>query len=241
MIIMKRIVCVLLLLVILSNVPVAFAKRAVNSKDYMSAGDFFSDIETGTEVTFEAYLFSTTPYVDEDSACLSFVLLPWKGTQYPPCCYIYAREEDFNGIEASSLANPPKTCYVKVSGKADGPAKNDCVFIYIMDGQGSMEIINPEPEVFYLDSITIAEIENEAVNYLDNFIVENGVVVKTDDSNTRLNHYVVWVKCGECTVEFQTMQKEFFIDDKVSGRGLFSEITDDGVIRMMEAEFTLIE
>ena len=95
-----------LILILLFCFPAntALAKRTVNSADYQSAGEFLADIEMGTRVTYDGYLFLTKPYVDEDTFCLSFVLLPWTQVKYSPTICIYASEEDLADIpEASAL------------------------------------------------------------------------------------------------------------------------------------------
>ena len=239
---MKRsCICILILLLALQISP-AFAKREVNSADYATAGEFLADIETGTKVTFDAYLFSTQPYVDEDTFSLSYVLLPQIGVQYSPSMCIYAREEDLGDIHATVLGETRETHYVHVTGIAEGPAKYDCVYIYIMDGQGSMEIIEPEYMTYCLDDITdIEEFKKKAINNLDRLEIRDGIVVKTDDTNVKLNHYQVWVSCGSQTLYFQTREKQFFVADHVTGSGIFSYFTKDGNIFLGEPALSLVQ
>ena len=100
---MKRVIIILLVVLLAFQVSSAFAKREVNSSDYETAGTFLADIETGTKVTFDAILFSTHPYEDEDTFCMSFVLLPQTDIEYSPTLCIYAREEDLGGIHDTIL------------------------------------------------------------------------------------------------------------------------------------------
>lgn len=239
---MKRGFIVLLVLLLALQISPAFAKREVNSADYSTAGEFLADIETGTKVTFDAFLFSTQPYEDEDTFSMSYVLLPRIGVQYSPSLCIYAREEDLGDIHATVLGDTRETHYVHVTGIAEGPAKNDCVYLYIMDGQGSMEIIEPEYTTYCLDDIEdIEEFKTKAVNYLDRLEIKDGVVVKTDDTNVKLNHYQVWVSCGTQTLYFQTREKQFFVDDHVTGSGIYDYFTKDGYIFLGEPELMILQ
>lgn len=239
---MKRVIIILLVVLLALQVSSAFAKREVNSSDYETAGSFLADIETGTKVTFDAILFSTHPYEDEDTFCMSFVLLPQTDIEYSPTLCIYAREEDLGGIHASVLGDTRETHYVRVTGIAEGPEKYDCVYIYIMDGQGTMELIEPEYATYCVDEIKdIDAISKTAVNYLDRLEIKKGIVVKTDDSNVQINHYQVWIKCGGQTLYFQTLEKQFFVDDQVTGSGIYDYFTDDGYIFLGDPELTLIK
>ena len=237
---MKRSMILILTILLSVYASSAYAKRNVNSADYTSAGEFLADIETGTTVEFDAYLFSTQPYEDEDTFSLSFVLLPWIDVEESPCMCIYAREEDLGNIHATVIGETKETHYVHVKGIAEGPAKNEYVYINIMDGQGNIEIIDPPFTTYCLDEITdIEEFKAKAVNYLDKLEIKEGSVVKTDDSNVNLNHYRVWVSCGDYTVSFSTLEKEFFVDDKVTGMGIYNGTTEDGQVRIGDLQFTL--
>lgn len=237
---MKRGLLIVLVVALILSVSSAFAKREVNSADYKTAGAFLADIETGTKVTFDAFLFSTQPYEDEDTFCASFVLLPRPDVQYSPTMCIYAREEDLGDIHASVLGEARETHYVRVTGVAEGPAKNDCVYLYVMDSQGSMEIIEPEFSTYCLDEITDIEMfKTKAVNYLDKLEIKNGVVVKTDDTDVKLNHYQVWISCGNETLYFQTREKQFYVEDHVTGTGIYDYFTKDGYIYLGEPELTV--
>ena len=239
---MKRGIIILLVMLMALQVSSAFAKREVNSADYESAGAFLADIETGTKITFDAFLFSTQPYEDEDTFSMSYVLLPRTDVKYSPTLCIYAREEDLGDIHASVLGDTRETHYVRVTGIAEGPAKNDCVYLYIMDGQGPMELIEPEYTTYCLDEITdIDAFSKTAVNYLDRLEIKKGIVVKTDDSNVKLNHYQVWITCGEQTLYFQTRDKQFFVDDQVAGSGVYDYFTKDGYIFLGEPELSVIK
>ena len=237
---MKRGLLILLVVLLALQVSPAFAKREVNSADYETAGTFLADIETGTKVIFDAFLFSTQPYEDEDTFCMSYVLLPRTDVKYSPSMCIYAREEDLGDIHATVLGETRETHYVHVVGIAEGPAKNDCVYLYIMDGQGSMEIIEPEFSTYCLDDITdIEAFKTKAVNYLDKLEIKDGVVVKTDDTDVKLNHYQVWIACGDQTLYFQTREKQFYVDDHVTGTGIYDYFTKDGYIFLGEPELTV--
>lgn len=239
---MKKKASVLLLLavILLFQTPSAFAKREVNSADYESAGAFLADIETGTRVTFNAFLFSTEPYEDEDTFSMSYVLLPRTDVKYSPCLCIYAKEEDLGDIHATVLGDTRETHYVQVTGIAEGPAKNDCVYIYIMDGQGTMEIIEPEFSIYCLDEITDIEgLKVKAVNYLDKLEIKDGIVTKTDDTDVKLNHYQAWISCGDQTIYLQTIEKQFYVDDHVTGTGIYEYFTKDGFIFLGEPELVV--
>lgn len=237
---MKRVLLILLVVLMALQVSSAFAKREVNSADYETAGTFLADIETGTKVTFDAILFSTQPYEDEDTFSMSYVLLPRTDVKYSPCLCIYAREEDLGDIHATVFGDKRETPYVHVTGIAEGPAKNDCVYIYIMDGQGSIEIIEPEFSTYCLDEITdIEAFKSKAVNNLDRLEIKEGVVIRTDDTDVKLNHYQVWISCGNETLYFQTREKQFYVDDHVTGIGVFNSFTKDGYIYLSEPELTI--
>lgn len=219
----------------------ALAKREVNSADYDCATDFLADIETGTIVSYDAILSTTSPYVDEDTFCISYPLLPWVDMGNAPMGGVYAREEDIGDIYAYPFGEERVTAYVHIVGVAEGVPKYDSFYVYIMDGQGSMELIDPETTTYCLDDENDVEaLKKKAINLLDNFEIKQGTVIKTDDTNVNLNHYQVWVSCGEYTVYFQTKEKQFFVDDCVTGIGKYADFKQDGSVMIRDAEITLI-
>lgn len=239
---MKKIMCVLMTLLLLLQMSSALAKRKVNSEDYLSSDDFLADIELGTIVTFDAFLFSTKPYVDEDTACLSFVLLPWSNYKGYPVGCIYATEEDLGGIHASTRNNEREYHYVRVTGVADGAPEYGYFFVSIMDGQGSIEIIYPEGKTYCLDEEKDVEaFMKKAVNYLDKIMINEGIVTKTDDSNPQLIGYRVYVSCGEYMIQFSTKEKCFFVDDRISAIGLYEGYNSDGLLTIDAEEILLLD
>ena len=239
---MKRVLCFLFVLLICSQMTIAFAKREANLSDYDSVVDFFADIEFGTRISFDALLTSTMPYVDEDSYCISYPLSSWYGLKYHPMIGIYARQEDLGDIYASTgLGGKERVFqYVHVEGIVDGAPKNDSVFVYITDGQGSIELIDLEPITYCLNEESNVEaFRKKARNGLDIIEIKDGIVTKTDDTQVKLNHYQVWISCGEYEVYIQTQEKQFFIDDKVCGTGRYDNFKSDGAVMLYNANITL--
>lgn len=231
----------LIVIMLLVQSTSASAKREVNSSDYDCAEDFLADIETGTIVSYDAILSSTTPYIDEDSFCISYPLLPWRDMENAPMGGVYAKEEDIGDIYAYPFGEERVTAYVHIVGVAEGASKYDSFYVYIMDGQGSMELIDPEFSTYCLDDENDVEaLKAKAINSLDKFEIQQGTVIKTDDTNVKLNHYQVWVACGEFTVYFQTKEKQFFVDDCITGIGQYANFKQDGSVMIRDAEMTLI-
>ncbi|MBR5962134.1 MAG: hypothetical protein IKZ98_14215 [Clostridia bacterium] len=238
---MKKLWCCVLVVLFFLQMSPAHAKRYVNSGDYLSSDDFLADIELGTTVTFNAFLFSTNPYVDEDTACLSFVLLPWSNYKGYPVGCVYATEEDLGGIYASTRKDEEEYHYVRIIGIADGEPKYGYFYVSIMDGQGSIELINPESKTYCLDEETDVEaFKKKAVNYLDKIEIKEGKVIKTDDSDPQLIGYRVYVSCGEFMIQFSTKEKKFFVDDRISGIGMYKSYNSDGMLTMDGSEITLL-
>ena len=240
---MRKILCILLALLICSQVSMAFAKREANLSDYNTAADFFADIELGTRISFDALLTSTTEYVDEDSYCISYPLISWYGSEYNPLIGIYARQEDLGDIHASSGLGGKEREYhfVHVEGIADAAPKYDSVFIYIIDGQGSIELIDPEATTYCLnDEKDVEAFKKKARNGLDIIEIKDGIVTKTDDTQVKLNHYQVWISCGEFEIYIQTPEKQFFIDDKVCGTGRYQSFTSKGSVMLYNANISLV-
>lgn len=59
------------------------------------------------------------------------------------------------------------------------------------------------------------------------------------------------ISCGRCVhlskinyvvyYSFSTLEKEFFVDDKVTGMGFYNETTEDGQIKIGDVQFTLVK
>lgn len=237
----KTTLIIVIVTIIMIMVSPAYAKRSVDSNDYESAGAFLADIEKGTKVSYDAYIFNTEYYVDEDSFCLAYVLLPWSGIKYSAKVCFYAKQEDLGDINADALADNPKTYYARITGIAENKSKNDCVYVYINDGQGSIELIDPEQTIYKPSEIDdIEEFSNTAINYLD-LIDITGTVIDTDDKDEKPIHHFVYVSCGNnIIVRFSTNEKEYFIDDEITGIGLYTQTDENNIIYVKDTNITLI-
>ena len=103
-----------------------------------------------------------------------------------------------------------------------------------------MEIIEPEYSTYCLDEITdIEEFKAKAINALDRLEIHDGIVIKTDDTDVQLNHYQVWVSCGNEILYFQTKTKQFYVDDHVTGIGIYDYFKKDGSIFFRDPELTI--
>ena len=235
--------CLLLILLLCFPVSTALAKRSVDSADYQSAGEFLADIEIGTKVTYDGFMFLTKPYVDEDTFCASFVLLPWTQVEYSPTICIYASEEDLADIpEASALGTEKNTFYVHVTGVSLETPVYDAVYISVMDGQGSIVVIEPEAEVYCLDEIeNLEEFKSKAINYLDKLEIRNGTVTRTDDTNAEKGKYKAWISCGSCEVYIETEEKQFFVGDQVQGTGTYEKVMKDDSIFLWNENLVLVQ
>ena len=129
-----------------------------------------------------------------------------------------------------------------MTGVAEEMPEYDTVYISVMDGQGSIVMIEPEAEVYCLDEIeNTEELKNKAINYLDKLEIKNGTVTRTDDTNAEKVKHSVWISCGSCEVFIQTEKKLLFVGDQVRGTGTYEIVMKDNSIHMWDADLVLVQ
>ena len=178
-----RITKILMMMLVITLIPTcALALRKVDAANYKAPSDMMDDIEPGTTVTFEGYMYSCQPYQDEDTFCMC--LIPFYGLKNVSPM-IYCSEEELQGI----VATPQEPCYVRVTAVVENEYQRDpnmnIFYAYVLDGKGSIEVIDKEafnPQRYDLNELTITQqklVENLRA-HIDTIVATNAVVVDTE-------------------------------------------------------------